>query len=231
MPARPDLLAFAGVKLEDSSLGDIERSAAFHAALLVGDRARSLSLLTSAFLSGGSIASLCDGPIRFALEAIGELWRHDEKGILVEHRATDLCLHAIGVLRSALPAMSVDAPVAVGSAGPQDPYLLPSLMCGAVLAEAGFCDMNLGPRTPVVTKVAAVREARPLLVWHTATMGGEEIAELSSALRALPETADTRVVFGGRGAAAFALPAGVVLLSSMRELQAFARGLLPSAQR
>lgn len=227
VPARPDLLSFVGVKVEDSALGEVERSAAFHSALLADNRPRSLSLLTSAFLAGTSIAALCDGPVRFALEAIGEMWRHDPKGILVEHRATDLCLNALGVLRASLPPPADDAPVAVGSAGPDDPYLLPGLMCAAVLAELGFRDVNLGPRTPVATKLAAVQSYRPLLVWHTASVGGDEIDEIATALRSV--TAGTRLVFGGRAAGASVLPAGVVALSSMRELQAFARGLLPVA--
>lgn len=228
MPARPELLSFVGVKVEDSALGEVERSAAFHSALLADNRSRSLSLLTSAFLAGTSIAALCDGPVRFALEAIGEMWRHDPKGILVEHRATDLCLNALGVLRASLPPPADDAPVAVGSAGPEDPYLLPGLMCAAVLAELGFRDVNLGPRTPVATKLAAVQSYRPLLVWHTASVGGEEVDEIANALRRI--TTGTRLVFGGRAAGASVLPAGVVALSSMRELQAFARGLLPVAR-
>lgn len=228
LPAQPEMLAFVGVKIEDSALGEVERAAAFHSALLADDRPRSLSLLTSAFLAGSPIASLCDGPIRFALEAIGEMWMHDPKGILVEHRAIDLCLHALGVLRASLPPMAADAPVAVGGAGPDDPYLLPGLMCAAVLAELGFRDVNLGPRTPVATKVAAARSYRPLLVWHTASVGGGEIAELATALRSDPSTAGARLVCGGRAASAAALPAGVVALSSMRELQAFARALLPA---
>lgn len=231
LPARPDLLAFVGVRLEDSSMGEAERGAALHGALLAGDRSRSLSLLTSAFLSGSSIAALCDGPLRFALERIGELWTHDDRGILVEHRAVDVCLHALGLLRAALPPPAADAPLAVGSAGPEDPYLLPGLMCAAVLTETGYRDENLGPRTPVATKVAAARDGRPLLVWHTATVGGEEIGELAAALRTHPETSTARLVVGGRSVAAAALPSGVVSLSSMRELQAFARGLLPPPVR
>jgi excisionase family DNA binding protein len=228
LPARPEMLAFVGVKIEDSALGEVERAAAFHSSLLADDRPRSLSLLTSAFLAGSPIASLCDGPIRFALEAIGETWMHDPKGILVEHRAIDLCLHALGVLRASLPIPAADAPVAVGSAGPEDPYLLPGLMCAAVLAELGFRDVNLGPRTPVATKIAAARSYGPLLVWHTASIGGDEIAEIATALRSDPATAGARLVCGGRAAPAAALPSGVVALSSMRELQAFARALLPA---
>ncbi len=232
VPARPDLLSLVDVRTDDASLSEPVRAAALHGAFLADDQRRSLSLLLSAFLGGESIASLCDGPIRAALETIGEIWQHDEKGILVEHRATDTCLHALGTMRAALPPAADGAPVAVGSAGPEDPYLLPSLMCAASLAEIGFRDVNLGPRTPLATKVLAVREYDPVLVWHTASIGGDEVVELVRLLAQAPAREHAgaafrgRIVAGGRGLSPSSAPVGVELLSSMREMQAFARGLV-----
>lgn len=227
-PARPELLSLVGVRIAVSALSDEERSEAFHLALVEGDGPRALGLLTSAFVGGASIASICDGPIRIALERIGETWKHDEKGILVEHRAMDLCLQALGVLRALLPVPADDAPVAIGSAGPQDPYLLPSSICAVVLGELGFRAVNLGPCTPVSTKLAAVEVYRPLLVWHAASVGGEELSVLVNGLRQSPHGADVRVVAGGRAIAAAKASSSVVSLTTMKELQAFARGLLPA---
>lgn len=231
LPARPEMLSLVSVRLEDASLSEPERGAALHGAFLADDRRRALSLLVSAFLGGETVASLCDGPIRGALETIGEIWKHDAKGILVEHRAIDVCLHALGVMRASLPPPAEDAPVALGSAGPDDPYLLPSLMCAVALAEIGFRDVNLGPRTPLATKVLAVRDYDPVLVWHTASVDGEEVAELARLLLRDPGGADAvafrgRIVAGGRALTASSLPDGVELLGGMRELQAFARGLV-----
>jgi len=227
VPARPEMFSVVGLRFEDSELDDVERGSALHRSLLDDDRPRALGLLTSAFLSGTSIALLCDGPIRFALERIGAMWKHDDSAILYEHRATDLCLHALEVMRAALPTPAADAPVAVGSAGPEDPYMLPSMMCAAALAELGFRDVNLGPRTPVATKVAAVERYRPLLVWHSASVGGEEIPMLAAAIRRSSGAPDVRIVVGGRATTGLSLPAAMVPLASMRELQVFARGLLP----
>lgn len=234
LPLRPELLSFGVVRAEEAALDEAQRSVAFHCALLDDDRARALGLLTSAFLGGASIASLCDGPIRFALERIGELWMHDSKGILFEHRATDLCMHALGILRNALPAPAPDAPVAVGSAAADDPYFLPSMMCAITLAELGFRDVNLGPRTPVSTTLAAVETYQPLLVWHTASVGGDDVAPLANGLRRLREAStprDVRLLVGGRAITAASLPAGVAALATMGELQAFARALLPADTR
>jgi excisionase family DNA binding protein len=223
LPKKPELLSIFQMRIEDSALDGPRRVAAFHRALLDDDRARAFGLLMSAYLAGESIASLCDGPIRLALEQLGELWKHDERGILSEHRATDMCLHAVAALRAALPPAADAAPVALGSAGSADPYLLPSLMCAAVLAEAGFRDVNLGPLTPVATKLAAVERYRPLLVWHTASVGDDDVRELAQAI-----TPPVRLVVGGRGLGPQPLPPTVVSLGSMTELQAFARELAPA---
>lgn len=228
LPLRLELLSIVRARIEDCALDEPRRVAAFHRALLDDDRPRAFGLLMSAYLAGESIASLCDGPIRLALERIGELWRHDEKGILFEHRATDLCMHSVAMLRSALPPVAENAPVAAGSAGSEDSYLLPSLMCAAVLAEAGFRDVNLGPCTPVATTLAAVETYRPLLVWHTASLGKNDVPELAAAIAQLEGTTAPRLVVGGRALASAPLRADVVSLPDMQQLQSFARELRQS---
>lgn len=222
VPSRPELLSIARARVEDCALDEPRRVAAFHHALLNDDRPRAFGLLMSAYLAGESIASLCDGPIRVALERIGELWRHDEKGILFEHRATDLCLHAVAMLRSALPPAADDAPVAAGSAGSEDSYLLPSLMCAAVLAEAGFRDVNLGPRTPVAAMLAAVERYRPLLVWHSASIGRDDLPELVAAIAQMEGMVPPRLVVGGRGLPSTPPFPTVVSLPDMQQLHSFA---------
>jgi len=228
VPSRPELLSILGAKIEDCALDEPRRTAAFHHALLDDNRPRAFGLLMSAYLAGESIASLCDGPIRLSLERMGELWRHDERGILFEHRATDLCLHCVAMLRSAIPPPAEDAPVAVGSAGSEDSYMLPSMMCAAVLAEAGFRDVNLGPCTPVAAMLAAVERYRPLLVWHTASFGKDDVPELAAAIAQMEGTSAPRLVVGGRALASAFLMPGVVSLPDMQQLQSFARELRAS---
>ena len=232
-PARPDLLSLPGpVPSGDTPASGDPLVAAFHHALLEDDRATAVALLSSAFLSGEPVAALCDGPIRIALERIGELWKHDSRGILHEHRATDICVYGLGLLRSLLPTAGAGAPAAVGSAGEKDPYLLPGMCCAVALADIGFRDIDLGPRTPVSTKLAAVERYAPVLVWHTASIGGEEIAELVSAVASAAKWSGRRpprIVVGGRALASKPPPRGTEPLTSMKELQAFAKALLPEA--
>ena len=70
--------------------------------------------MTSLFLNGSGVAAICDGAMQQAMRQIGELWPKDPRGILIEHRATDICLHAPGVLRQMLGDPAEHAPVALG---------------------------------------------------------------------------------------------------------------------
>ncbi|MEM6458859.1 MAG: hypothetical protein AAF710_05650 [Planctomycetota bacterium] len=200
------------------------------------DEAR--GLLLDLFLKGKSVAWLCDQPIRQAMQKVGEIWAHDSKGIYIEHAAIDVCLHALNQIRLLLAspdrhdAIADDTesprPTALGGAPSGDPYLLGSLMCSCVVAEAGFADVNLGPNLPLDSLVEAAQQYRPKLVWLScsqtdATPPPGEIDKLASSLDAL----SARLVVGGR-----AQPRGhggsenLRVCETMAELGAFAEGLL-----
>ncbi|MCU0689187.1 MAG: B12-binding domain-containing protein, partial [Phycisphaerales bacterium] len=141
-----------GLTEEDASVAEwhnpSEVSAAFSAAVENGESAKAKHIIQSCFLAGWSAASIADGPLRDALVKIGTMWQHAEWGIVVEHRATDICLQTINLLRTLLPARREGAPVALGGAGDSDPYMIPSLCAAVSLAEIGFNEVNLGPMTP-----------------------------------------------------------------------------------
>ncbi|MEM8556736.1 MAG: helix-turn-helix domain-containing protein [Bacteroidota bacterium] len=146
----------------------------FYEVLTSGDAQRARSLLVAAYLRGASLASLCDGPVRQALHRIGKLWldkdgtdpeRDEARGIYLEHQATDLVTQAFGQIRSLMPEPKPGAPVALGGAPVGDPYLLPSQMAAAVLADIGYQVINLGANTPARSLVEAARSQEPALVW------------------------------------------------------------------
>lgn len=139
---------------------------ALYAALRGGDEVAARELLVGAFLAGSTVAAICDGPLRQAMRRLGELWQHGPEGIAIEHAATSICLHALERLRHLLPDPSADAPVAVGGAMAEDPYLLPSLMAATTLVENDLRAINLGGMTPDVVLDAAVANHRPVLVWR-----------------------------------------------------------------
>jgi excisionase family DNA binding protein len=202
---------------------------ALYAAFLRDDWRVARGLIVSAYVSGESVATLCDGAMREALGRAGELWEHGSDGIVVEHRAVDTCLQALSFIRSLIPSAPATAPVALGGAFAGDPYVLPSLVAAVVLADAGFRDVNLGPTMPTAALLSAVERYAPGLVWRTvsvATDGDTLRRDLAALLERMP--AHGSIVLGGRGVppGILQLPERVHHLGSMRELAGFARGVL-----
>jgi methanogenic corrinoid protein MtbC1 len=202
-------------------------------ALEKGDELRARGVVLDLYLAGRGVASICDGPMREAMQRLGELWLHSAAGIYVEHRATVICLHILAMLRTLAVRDGPERaglPVALGGAPAGDPYALPSLMAAIVLADTGYADVNLGGNTPTAALLAAIEHHRPRLVWLSCS-----VKEAMPAAAELAELADTlaghgaSLVVGGRGVPdAPRLPRHDHLhrVSSMAELTAFARGLL-----
>jgi methanogenic corrinoid protein MtbC1 len=202
---------------------------------LVEDRAEEArSLIVSAYMDGARLGWLFDGPVREALTRIGELWGHDPDGILLEHRATETCLHALEQLRELISEPASSAPLALGGGFQGDVYRVPSAMAELVLAESGFRVLNLGPDTPVAALFAGIRRYGPQMVWLSLSISPEQPSGAASEIARLADALDSgTVVVGGRGSET--LPAiqhpRVRLLGGMTELSAYARGAvdLPTA--
>jgi methanogenic corrinoid protein MtbC1 len=206
----------------------VDLPAAVFEAMHQGDAAQVRSLITTAYLAGASVASLCDGPLRQAMQRLGELWRHGQDGIAIEHHATSICIQVMEQLRQFQADPRADAPVAIGGGCAEDPYLVPSQMAGVVLAECGYRAINLGPHTPNIVLLAAVAKHKPVLVWRSLT-GVMALDKTEQELRELAEKlGDIPLVIGGRHAAQIptgSMP-GVQMVGSMCELAAFARALV-----
>lgn len=200
--------------------------------LKAGNAEEARGQIIGLYLGGASLAQIFDGPMQQSLRELGELWRHDARGILIEHRATDVCLAALGQLRQLLPTPAGDAPVAVGGTPPGDRYLLASMMAGIVLADAGFRDINFGPETPLDSLATAAEDHKATLVWLSVGLIDNKprlrrdvdrlIARLSSS------AAPAHLALGGRAAGDLRVKPSprVNVLRSMAELVAFAQGLI-----
>ena len=210
------------------SAGGAGAEESLYAALSAGDGATARGEVLSLYLGGASLAAIFDGPVGRAMHRVGELWLHGPRGILAEHRATDIVLQAVNALRQLLAPPDKDAPAAVGGAPAGDPYLLPSIMAAAVLAEAGFRETNYGPHTPLDALADAAEEQGASIVWLSVS-ATDDAAALRRGVDKLARRVarrDGRLVVGGRHAADVVprpLP-GVHVLSSMAELAAFTRG-------
>lgn len=227
---RPDLLGLEDVSQTALAEAPEDREGQkLMRALLSDDAATARGLILGGYLSGLGVGALFDGPLRSALEGIGELWKHNEDGIWIEHRATDTCLQAVQVLRSTMPEPAADAPIAVSAALSGDPYTLPPLLAGIVATEAGFVARNLGPDTPVSALARALERWVPGLVCVSVSTS-HEAGQLAGLLRPIQEALldmQGHLVVGGRAAYAREVPAGpnVSYAATMSELAAFARGL------
>jgi len=194
--------------------------------VLAGDAVGVRGWLLSRYLAGANIEELSDGPIRDAMARLGELWRHDEDGIFIEHRGTDACVQAVAQLRANFAPRS-DGPVAVGGSPPDDPYLLPPMLAATVIASVGMRAVNLGPNTPLAALQAAVAHHRPQLVWVSVStpLEGDRARAIAAWLLALP--AGTLGVVGGRSSDAVgAADPRVRVCASMTELAEVTRSLL-----
>ncbi len=217
--------------LHDARARDVLRAAdtdTLHAALERGDGVAVRAIIQAMYLSGASVAHICDGPLRTCMARVGELWLHQEWGIVIEHRATDLCVQALSQLRWLLPLPGPDAPVALGGAADTDPYVLPSLMASTVACDTGFRDVNLGAATPLRVLAAAATRYAARLVWialssvHDPARLRDEFLSLAHALHA----SRIPLVVGGRALAELGPlhTPGLVPMHSMAEFAAYARG-------
>ncbi len=188
------------------------------------------------FMRGETIAALADGPIRSAMRDLGEFWKQGPEGILIEHRATEICAMIIQDLRSMVTPEHPRGTAIGGSLG-GDPYKLPPLVAASVLNECGVHAVNLGADTPIeVLEIAAFgpdEDERPDIVW----LNVSSVSDPDTASRELTplatRCAEAGMMFciGGREAVRLTLPdvAGVVIHDSMREFAASVLEHLPAA--
>jgi MerR family transcriptional regulator, light-induced transcriptional regulator len=184
------------------------------------------ALVLALYVSGWPVAAICDGPVRFALERIGMLWQHGPAGIVVEHRATDTCVRVLAEMRTLFTPAAEGAPAALGAAPSGDPYVLPSMMAAAVLADLGYRDHNLGPEAPMSALGRADDLYSPRIVWlaMSVTRYADGLAAAVVELAGRLASRGATLLLGGRGAPQMASTAGLLRIDSMAELAAFARG-------
>ena len=228
---RPELLGFGDARLEAPIDGG-DAGEALADAFLRDDQKAARGLLLGEFLSGSSIASILDGPLRTALEKVGQSWLDGPEGIMIEHRAVDTAVHSLSTMRSSIAKPAASAPRAVGGAPSGDPYVLPSLGCAIVLAECGFADVNLGAGTPLEALLPAIDRYRPSIVWRAVTDHlpvGSLRREVETIAARIAPWKGTVVVGGRSRPVADEFPASVRVLASMGDLSELARSILATA--
>lgn len=208
---------------------ELAAAADLYELLLRGDEALARGAIVWSYLRGDTLAEYCDVTIAGALRRLGELWTTDRQGVFLEHRATEICLHALHQVRALLPTPG-EGPAACGGAITGDPYVLPTLMSAMVLQLEGWNTINLGPDCPSTALVQAAERYSARLLW--VSVGNDELApaQFGSELAVLREgcvRTGARLALGGRRRDLLSLTNGTdaFIGQSMRELVAFARGL------
>jgi len=202
-----------------------------HGYLLHGREPETRGVLTGVYLAGNTIAAIGDDVIRPAMERLGVLWHDSEHGILVEHRATTLCLRVLEELRGMIhdTAAHLDGAKVAVVAGPErDPYLLAPTLTSLTLFECGLEVVSLGPDTPLSVVELAAREAGASLIALSCTSEPDdrlrrEVARLVDNAVA----AKCHVALGGKTVASLgvAVRPYVLIGRSLRELVEFASHL------
>lgn len=230
---RPGVLGVPEVETVAAELPAVSESAErLERYLIEGRAAEARGLVLAGYLAGRPVADLMDHMIAPAMERIGDLWHHDERGVFLEHRATDICLQAVNHLRGLLPHKP-RGPAAVGGAPVGDPYLLPSLASALVLTSEGFAAENLGPETPTDALLHAMDQRSAKLAWLSLSSELEPDSINAYVARLLDGVTARggRLVLGGRFRSQVTVPAAsaassLVVFGSMTDLAAYARGVI-----
>ena len=196
----PQVLGLSGdPRAGEGSSPDLGGQLADH--LKAGRERECRDLLLSLYASGITMAQLGDGPIRAAMGEVGLLWLQDrERGIYLEHRATQICLRICQELWQLGRRPRERRVLAVGGAPGDDPYQLPSLLVAASLEELGFEAVNLGPKLPLFSLGRAIEDMKPALAWLSIS-DEADLEQKETAIEALwprLERSGTTLVIGGR---------------------------------
>lgn len=130
-----------------------------------GDTENFQQIVFGFFLSGKSLAQICDELLAPALSLIGDHWNYGDVEIFEEHRAVEMTVRLLHELRVALEPVKKSAPVAIGGTAEGDGYGLPTQMIELALLEAGWKAMSLGTSLPFSTLMSAIQKNEPKLFW------------------------------------------------------------------
>ncbi len=188
------------------------------------------AVIMAEFLRGRPVAEICDQIICPAMREIGKLWHQDEAGVLVEHRATDVCIQALSHIRTLLPLVGDEHRVAIGGSPEQDLYTLPSLMAATVLAAEGWRETNLGGLTPFETLGLAAERSGASLVWLAVSLSPRSESQFIKKIQSLADRIamiPANLIVGGPGwKLTYRINrSNVFVAGSMAELVAYATGV------
>jgi methanogenic corrinoid protein MtbC1 len=170
------------------------------------------------------------GPVEFLesrvaplIQAVGDAWERGELEVRHEHFLSERMGDLLSTLRLPLDERA-RGPLVAFTTLPGERHGLGLLMAALTLAAVGCRGLYLGTETPLPQITALARDARPRAVAVSvsrASDGRTAAAQLLRLRRAVPRA--VRVLVGGAGAPA--ARAGIEVVRSLRELDAWGRRL------
>lgn len=210
----------------------LQKASASHTALveafLSDDTKSAEAIILSAFANGMSIEKMSDNLIAPAMEEIGHGWQEGKVAIHEERRACGMVEQALARIASSMPAMSEEAPKAIGATIEKDHYTLASKLGALTLQQNGWDARLLGSNLPLHAIVRAVNEWQADMLWLSFSYLDADqamIREFNETAQRLIERGIS-VVIGGRCAD---MPLRNKLVhtfygTSMQSLASFSRG-------
>jgi excisionase family DNA binding protein len=132
------------------------------ARMLDGDVAGSWRLIEAAMASGLEPGDIYVQVLAPSLHAIGAGWRTSAVSVDQEHLASSVAATIIGRLGPRFVRPGRKKGVVIVAMPPGERHGLGVAMLADILTGAGYTVLNLGPDTPTLSLVAAMRDAGPL---------------------------------------------------------------------
>lgn len=177
-----------------------ESRASFQTALMASEEAAACRIVLDLYLSGASVADICDLVIAPVFHAVGDLWRCGEARVYEERRACELCQRVVHELRRAVGSGPESGPMAMGGTLDGDPYTLATSLVEVLLRNVGWRASSLGNMLPFETVRAAILDQRPRLFWISVTSirDPDRFAADFNMLFDVAESTSTALVVGGQ---------------------------------
>lgn len=218
----------------DASAASSDTAEDFLQLLQAGSSEAAQQIILSLFMAGMPICEIGDSYIKFALQIIGD-GEHTSQSILVEHRATQICVQVLQQIQTMVKPVT-PCFKAVGAALAPDPYMLPSMLVASVFEEHGAEASNIGPNTPLdVLRVASIElpeSDRPDVAWLSVSTlkDGRAQSNLINEFAADCSACGIKLVIGGRNIGHLALEhvPGMTMHASLQSVSELAASIAAS---
>lgn len=173
----------------------------FQKALIAGEEVVARRIAIDVFISGFSVAEMCDQMITPTFHEIGNMWQCGDVKVYEERQACEVCQRTIHELRRAVKQAGADQPLALGGTLDGDPYTIATSLAELVLRDIGWRAQSLGNMLPFEAIRSSIIEKQPKLFWISVTTIRDPhrfVADFNL-LFDVAQSVGTSLVAGGQG--------------------------------